>query len=128
MEHTLSKCYRCFGIIASYPYQIRLIPGTVDYNISVGRKFQFILYVISQLCVTAHLIKLTSHLVHFFDTYVENKEYIRLVFPSIWIVSFIIVLAQQLPCFINTREVMQLGNGTVVCMRKLERGKKSNNL
>lgn len=122
MEYTLEKCYKYFEFIGTYPYHVRLIPDTLDYEIVLKKGWICYRWKVLIICSILHMLKSCTGFLLSFHLYMDNKDFLRLMFHCVWSISFVIILSQQFAFIFCKVEVIQLGNDTVVCMRKFEKG------
>ncbi len=121
MENIVQSFYNLTSTFGSYPYKIKLIPDTLDFHVTAKRKAY--LWKLSVVYLLFHCIKTNVSFVFSLKTYFESQGFLKLMFHCLWSISFIIVFFQHF-CFIfHKKEVMQLANGTVLCMQKFEKGK-----
>jgi len=124
MEHKLQRYFKTFEHLGAFPYNFKLIPGTLDYTIKLKhgllnhKAWNF--YVIS---IIIHLAKIAITLALNFEGYLANLQYFKLIYTCLWCVILCSIISQTLPQTFGRVEMMQLGNGATLFMRNLEEGK-----
>ncbi len=122
MENIVQKFYNLTSAFGSYPYKINLLPGTLDFHITAKRKAY--LWKLSVVYLLFHGIKTNVSFVLNVKTYFESNDFLKLMFHCLWSITFIVIFFQHL-CFIfHKGDVLQLCNGSVLCMQNFEKGKR----
>lgn len=122
MEFALQKFYKFYELIGTYPYNIRLLPDSLDYEILLEHGRIRYRWKLLTICSFIHMLKVGIGFFLSLRFYVESNDYLRLMFHCLWSISFVIILSMHFAFIFCKVEVMQLANDTVVCMQKFEKG------
>ncbi len=123
MESFLENNFKFYYNCLHFPYTLIWEPGLqIHFSLRKSRK-QFKCWRIACTILLCHLVATWSTLIHFLPKYFKNHEFDKLAFHSIWAVSTISVVYQELPHLRLSEDVMQLVNGNVGLLKNLEKCK-----